>query len=178
MARVYLIIHNETGFTRAYGQWMAEELGAEIVELSTSKNVTCAPGDVVIIGSPVHGSELVEARRIRKLVSQAADAGAKVIVFATGITPPSDHNTELVRSNSGLADERISFYYLPGGFDPSRLTQASKTMIFLYRAMMRRQRGRDEELSVLLDRTGRTCDFTDRSSIDPLVMEAKSARGA
>ena len=175
MTRAQLIIHSETGFTRAYGQWMAEELGAEIVELSSCKNLAFRSDDVVIIGAPVHGSELVETRRIRKLVAQAADAGAKVIVFATGITPPSEHNTDLVRSNSGLTDERISFYYLPGGFDPSRLTQASKTMIFLYRAMMRRQRGRDEGLAVLLDRTGRTCDFTDRSLIDPLVIEAKSA---
>ena len=175
MTRTHLIIHSETGFTRAYGQWVAEDLGAEIVELSSCKNISCKQGDVVIIGAPVHGSELVEARRIRKLVAQATDAGAKVIVFATGITPPSEHNTELVRSNSGLTDEHLSFYYLPGGFDPSRLTQASKTMIFLYRAMMRRQRGRDEEMAVLLDRTGRTCDFTDRSLIDPLVMEAKSA---
>ena len=157
---------------------MAEELGTEIQELSSCKSISCGQGDVVIIGAPVHGSELVEAKRIRKLVAQAADAGARVIVFATGITPPSEHNNELVRSNSNLTDERLSFYYLPGGFDPSRLTQASKTMIFLYRAMMRRQRGRDEELAVLLDRTGRTCDFTDRSLIDPLVMEAKSALGA
>lgn len=175
MTRTHLIIHSETGFTRTYGQWVAEELGAEIVELSSCKNVAYESGDVVIIGVPVHGSELVEARRIRKLVAQTADAGVKAIVFATGITPPSEHNTELVRSNSKLTDERLSFYYLPGGFDPSRLTQASKTMIFLYRAMMRRQRGRDEEMAVLLDRTGRTCDFTDRSLIDPLVMEAKSA---
>lgn len=175
MTRTHLIIHSETGFTRAYGQWVAEELGAEIVELSSCKNVACEPGDVVIIGVPVHGSELVEARRIRKLVAQTADASAKAIVFATGITPPSEHNTELVRSNSGLTDEHLSFYYLPGGFDPSRLTQASKTLIFLYRAMMRRQRGRDEEMAVLIDRTGRTCDFTDRSLIDSLVMEAKSA---
>ena len=175
MAHTHLIIHSETGFTRAYGQWMAEELSAEIVELSSCKNRAFKSGDVVIIGAPVHGSELVEARRIRKLATWAADADAKVIVYATGITPPSEHNTELVRSNSNLTDERLSFYYLPGGFDPSRLTQASKTLIFLYRAMMRRQRGRDEELAVLLDRTGRTCDFTDRSLIDPLVMEAKSA---
>ena len=178
MAYTHLIIHSETGFTRAYGQWMAEELGTEIQKLSSCKSISCGQGDVVIIGAPVHGSELVEAKRIRKLVAQAADAGARVIVFATGITPPSEHNNELVRSNSNLTDERLSFYYLPGGFDPSRLTQASKTMIFLYRAMMRRQRGRDEELAVLLDRTGRTCDFTDRSLIDPLVMEAKSALGA
>jgi hypothetical protein len=178
MAHTHLIIHSETGFTRAYGQWMAEELGTEIQELSSCKSISCGQGDVVIIGAPVHGSELVEAKRIRKLVAQAADAGARVVVFATGITPPSEHNTALVCSNSGLTDERLSFYYLPGGFDPSRLTQASKTMIFLYRAMMRRQRGRDEELAVLLDRTGRTCDFTDRSLIDSLVMEAKSALGA
>ena len=178
MTRAQLIIHSETGFTRAYGQWMAGKLGTEVQELSSRKNISCKQGDVVIFGAPVHGSELVEARRIRKLVAQAADAGAKIIVFATGITPSSEHNTELVRSNSNLTDERLSFYYLPGGFDPSRLTQASKTLIFLYRAMMRRQRGRDEELAVLLDRTGRTCDFTDRSLIDPLVMEAKSALGA
>lgn len=175
MTCTHLIVHSETGFTRAYGQWMAEELGAEVVELSSCKDRTLGSDDVVIIGSPVHGSELVEARRIRKLVAQAADAGAKVIVYATGITPQSEHNTELVRSNSGLTDEHFSFYYLPGGFDPSRLTQASKTMIFLYRTMMRHQRGRDEDFAVLLDRTSRTCDFTDRSLIDPLVMEAKSA---
>lgn len=178
MTRTHLITYSETGFTRRYAQWIGEELGVEMRDFAACKNLSCDKGDLVVMGSPVHGSELAEARRIRKLVAQATDAGTKVIVFATGITPPSEHNNELVRSNSNLTDERLSFYYLPGGFDPSRLTQASKTMIFLYRAMMRRQRGRDEELAVLLDRTGRTCDFTDRSLIDPLVMEAKSALGA
>ena len=178
MAHPHLIIHSETGFTRAYGQWMAEELGVEVQELSSCKSISYGQGDVVIIGAPVHGSELAEAKRIRKLVAEAADAGAKIVVFATGITPPSEHNTALVRSNSGLADERLSFYYLPGGFDPNRLTQVSKSLIFLYRMMMRRQRGRDEELAVLLDRTSHTCDFADRSCIGPLVIEVKSALAA
>lgn len=174
MTSARLIVFSETGFTRTYAQWIADETGLVAEDLAKDSPAKIQGCDLLIVGAPVHGSELAQSKLVCRTVDAAAEAGAHVIVFATGVTPPSAGYAERVRRESGLADCPVSFYFLPGGFDRDRLTQASKTLIGLYRLMMRRQHRNEEETEILLQRTERRCDLTDRDLVAPLVMEAKS----
>lgn len=175
MARASIIVFSETGFTRAYARWISEETGIEAVELGETRlDGNWGAGDLVVIGSPVHGGELAQAKRIRRVIDSSA--GAHVICFATGISDSGEGVISRLRSASCLADD-VSLHYFTGGFAKDRLTPASRTMITLYRIMMKHQRYAAEHANLLLERTGHDGDYTDRSLIDPLVSEVRDFLG-
>ena len=178
MTDARLIALSESGFTWAYAQWVSQELGVSAERLDGLHRPDVAGCRVLILGAPVHGGELLGARRVRLMAREALASGARVLLFATGVTPASERYARRVLEASGLADDEVSFFYLPGGFDRSRLGEGSKTLLFLYRTMMRRQGGRSDDVEAQLERTETTCDFTDRSLIGSLVEEAKSALAA
>lgn len=169
MARACIIAISETGFTRAYAEWIAQATGAELTE-GFSSLPSLDQGDVLVIGAPVHGGELLKARDVRRAL---ASSPATSICFACGLTPADDTYATRVRKASGI-DESVPFHYFVGGFAKDRLPSASRVALALYKMMANHQRTTASNAEILLERTSHDGDYTDRSLIGPLVDEVKA----
>ena len=172
MARASIIVFSETGFTRTYARWIAEETGIGILELGgILHGGNWGEDDLVLVGAPVHGGELAQAKRVRAVIDAAN--GARVICFATGLSEPDEDVVRRVKAASGISED-VPLHYYPGGFSKDRLSPANRTMITLYRTMMKHQRNAASNAELLLERTSHDGDYTDRGLIGPLVDEVRA----
>lgn len=162
-----IIVYSETGFTRRYANWIAEETGLEVVELKRLVSDKGGEYDLLVFGSPVYGSELGGKRDILKAIRRSPNA--KVLCFAVGLTPAGEEAVRKVKNATFGEKVSCPMYFFPGGLDKERLSSSRKTELFLYRMMMKRQPDQSKTIQCLLERTDSSCDLTDRAAIVPLT---------
>lgn len=162
-----IIVYSETGFTRRYANWIAEETGLEVVELKRLLSDKKTGYDLLVFGSGVYGGELGGKRDILKAIRQNPDA--KVLCFAVGLSPAGEETVRKVRNSTFGEKVSCPMYFFPGGLDRERMNSSRKTELFLYRMMMKRQPDQNETIRCLLKRTDSSCDLTDRAAIAPLT---------
>ncbi len=172
MGRIQLVYHSESGFTERCAEWLAEDLDVNCVRFDKSMSVEARePGDVLVIGAPVHGGKMARSRDIERLVGRAGRARA--VCFATGAAEPADGLAERLARASFRNPERIAMRYLPGGFDEERLGQGSRALIKALRLMLAHRRDLTAEQQLLLERTAARADFTSRELVRELAGEIR-----
>ena len=76
-----VVYQSETGFTKKYAEWIAEELGCEVVPFKKTNATKLQGYDKVIYGGWLMGGMIVGVEKVREF-------GLKeLIVFATGASP-------------------------------------------------------------------------------------------
>lgn len=162
-----VVVYSETGFTRRYAGWIAEETGLEVVELKRLLSDKRTGYDLLVFGSGVYGGELGGKKDIIKAIRRNPDA--RVICFAVGLSPAGEETARKVRDATFGGKISCPVFFLPGGLDKERLNSSRKTELFLYRMMMKRQPDQSEAIRCLLKRTDSSCDLTDRAAIASLT---------
>lgn len=71
MANVVVIYNTVTGFSRTFGEWIAEELGAELVPCAESKRLDLPSYDLIIYGAGVRMSAMRGFSDFRKQLKAA-----------------------------------------------------------------------------------------------------------
>ncbi len=128
-----MLFKSKSGFTKRYASWISEELHADLIDM-TAKRVdvnTLLTYDTIIYGgglyaSGIHGVKFIIANA-NKLTEK------KLIVFATGVAPARKDVVHEVRDKNIPSDLRdnVSFFYLRGGFDFTKLTPIDKILMTL-----------------------------------------------
>ena len=165
-----IIVYSETGFTRRYADWIAEETGLEVLELNKKFLSDKDMGyDLLVFGSPVYGGELGGRRGILRTIRRNPDA--QVLCFAVGLSPVNEETAKKVKNAAFGGEVSCPVFFFPGGLDKDRLEPSRRTELFLYRMMMKRQPDKSETIRHLLKQTENSCDLTDRAAIAPLTQQ-------
>lgn len=180
--KTIVIYASTTGFTKKYAEWIAEELGAELVEANRLAKAK-GPGaealssyDAVIYGGSLHAVGIRGLEKFKPYLP--ALAGKKVIVFAVGATPNrKDVPEEVLAANFSPAErERIRFFYLRGGFDYAKLGLIDKLLMTLLKLKLKGKKAdeRSPDERGMLASYARPVDFTKRAYIAELAAFAKT----
>ena len=163
MNRIVVYTSN-TGFTRKYAEWIAEELDCEAVELKRADLSAIDSYDQVIYGGWVMGNIVSGYEKIK-------DAGIKdLIVFCSGISVPTDTVKETIAKQNGIRKDRL--FCFEGGYNPAKVGFMGKMMIKMIAGSLRRKKDKTtEDLHMLATVNG--ADHTDRAAIAPLIEAAK-----
>ncbi len=164
MERVLIIVSSPTGFTRRYADWIAEEVGADVVPLEEAAPEMLAPYALVICGSPIYGGEY---HCLKKFQSLQRRSGKWFLYYATGICPQSQRTVRRIARNNFPVGQQA--YYFEGGLDREKLAPSQRALLTCYQAMLRRQGNTHPEDAVVLDRMRVSGDYTRREAIQPLV---------
>lgn len=147
--KIIVTYNSKTGFTKRYAEWIAEELGCEMMP---SKKFSHAEDyDVVIHGGWLMAGMVTGLENIRKLNPK------KLVVFAVGFTSEEAY-VETVKETNKLNDTPV-FYFL-GGTHP-------KKMNFMMRAVIKAVTKKPVE----------EIDWSDKKFIQPLVQCVKEMEG-
>ena len=178
MMKSAVIYKSKTGFVKKYAQWLAEELSADIYELSQVNMDMLGDYDTVIYGGSLHAVGIIGIDFIKKNIDRLKDK--KVVVFAVGASPSSEEViNEVIDSNIPREQQdRIRFFYLRGGFNYKKLPFGDKLLMSLLKMKIKRKKRQGKALNRdekgMLAAYDRPVDFTKKEYIEGIVNYLKS----
>lgn len=170
MSRIAIIYNSKHGTTEQYAKWIAEETGADLFEQEHCKIKELNDYDVIVYGGGIYsggikGLEFISKNWKRFFVNK------KVITFAVGITIEQESNRQQCREINFVKKlEGLPCYFLPGAYDPTKVTGLDKRIIGFTKKLISDETPMGAQL---LDYFENGCDMVDRSRIEPLVEELK-----
>ncbi|MFP4364390.1 MAG: flavodoxin domain-containing protein [Spirochaetia bacterium] len=169
--KTVVIYKSESGFTKKYAKWIAEELAADIFEYSYIKPSDLHYYDVVIFGGSLHAVGINGIDIIKTNLDALEEK--KVVVFATGASPKREGILEEVKNKNFTTAEqkRIAFFYLRGGFDYSKLTLKNKLLMNLmkWKIKMKKPEDRTPDEKGMLAAFSQPVDFTKKERAKELI---------
>ncbi|MBQ9118903.1 MAG: hypothetical protein IJY09_02460 [Lachnospiraceae bacterium] len=149
-----------TGFTATYADWIAKSLQCEARELKNVNLEELAEYDQVVYGGWVMAGMVVDYNKIKEKDLK------NVVVFAVGMTIPSEALRKQLAEQNGIEPER--FFYFEGGYCPEKLGFFKKLIIkMIARSIKKKPEKTEEDLHML--ETVKGADRTSREAIAGLV---------
>lgn len=172
--RTAVIYSSLSGFTRTYAEWIAAALPADLFRHRDICPRQLLGYDQIVYGGSLHAVGITGIRLIKRALPDLA--GKRIIVFATGASPAKPGIVEEIgRANFAPGErQRITLFYLRGGFDFTRLDAINKLLMTLlkWKIMMKRTRTPDE--TGMLTAFEKPMDFTKKEYLDELLAFARS----
>ena len=166
-----VVYKSKYGSTKAYAQWIAEELGCETVEMKNVKIDNLMKYDKIVYGGGLYAEMIAGISLITKNFDKLADK--KIAIFSTGITPldcREYYDGEVMEKNfkNGLPDNAKVFNFM-GKMILEEMNFADRTAIKMLKKVMSGRKNPTEMEKLLIELCETYGDFTDRSAIGDLV---------
>lgn len=124
-----LIIYcSKSGHTKKYAELLHSEIDSDIVDIRHVKKFSLKEYSTIIFGGSIYNNTINGCRKFIKLISKFQDKN--LLVFAVGMSQPTEDVRDLLIVTNALDDYHIRFYQLPGGFD-------IKSVPFPYNVLMK-----------------------------------------
>ena len=171
-----VIYKSKYGSTKAYAQWIADELGCMAYDAGSVKIDDIMKYDTIIYGGGLYAEVLAGVSLITKNIEKLK--GKKLIVYTTGITPIDcrDYYDKLVVEKNfkkGEA-ESIKIFNFLGKMVVNELSLVHRTAIKSLKKLMSGKENPTEMEKLLIELCDCDGDYTDKSAIEPLINYAKS----
>ena len=171
-----VIYKSKYGSTKAYAEWIAEELSCSAVDAKTVKVDDLLQYDTIIYGGGIYAEIIAGVSLITKNIDKLKDK--KLIVYSTGITPLDcrDYYDGMVapKNFKGDSSKYIKMYNYMGKMVLSELSVVHRTALKALKKLMSDKEHPSEMERMLIDLCDADGDFTDRSAIKELVEYAKA----
>lgn len=149
--KAIVIYKSSSGHTQQYAHMLAEAIQAEVTPLNRMSSYKLETYDTIIFGGCVHASKIIGIRAFNKKVPK--DGKRKILLFAVGANPLSDHNTqELIEKNLKELNMDFPLFYMQGGFDPDKLNFALRAMLQAVGKSIKKKEEKDPEALTEADR--------------------------
>ena len=172
MKNIAVIYKSKYGTTKQYAEWIAEELDASLFEASSIKSSSMRTYDVVIYGGGLYAGGIIGVKHIIK--SQCKS----LIVFTVGVADPavSDYSEILAKNFTQELLSKIKIFHFRGGINYPKLGFIHKTMMAVVKKSLEKKNEseRTDEDRALLETYGTEIDFSDKSTIMPLIESVRA----
>lgn len=171
MMKTVVIFKSKTGFVKKYAEWIAEDLSADIFDVSKANINMLNVYDTIIYGGSLHAVGINGVKLITQNIDKLKDK--KIVVFATGASPSSEKviNDVINKNFTSEQQKYIKFFYLRGGFNFSKLSLLDKILMTLLKWKMKSKK--EEKLTAdeigMLSVYDKPVDFTRKKNIDELI---------
>jgi len=166
-----VIYKSQTGFTKKYAEWIAEELLTDIFEVSKVTSDMLIQYNTIIYGGSLHAVGISGVKLITENINILKDK--KVIVFATGASPERENVINEVRDKNFTLDQqkKIKFFYLRGGFNYKGLKMVDKFLMQLLKFKIKSKKREEltsDEIGMLAV-FDKPVDFMRKKDIDKII---------
>lgn len=196
--RTIVLYTSKYGAAETYARWIAEALGCRAVPLDKFSKKELQGYDTVIYGGGVQAGGIRGLEQFTKWIkgdlklrqmakrgtiseAEAAEIGAfdrQYYIFAVGISLDSEENRLQLRDINFDKDwlRELPCFFLPGAFDPAKLTGVDKAIIKVATKMFldkpEAQAAAEDAQVLRYFETG--CDLIDRTRTTALIESVKS----
>lgn len=171
-----VLYKSKYGSTKAYAQWIAEDLGCKAKDAKGVKVDDLLTYDTIIYGGGLYAENIAGASLITKNIEKLKDK--KLIIYTTGITPLNvreyyDHEV-LDKNIKPEIRQYIKVYNFMGRMVLSELSAPHRTALKMLKKIMSAKENPTDLEKMLIELCDADGDFTDRSAIADLVEYAKN----
>lgn len=164
-----VIYNSQTGFTKRYAEWIAEESGADCLALSDAKKKDFTSYEAIIFGSWACAGGIRKIGWFKRNINNWTDK--KLIAFCVGGSPMN--NPEIAASlNQNFTEpekKKVQTFYCPGGFNYEKMPPLSKLMMKLFVNALKSKKGKTEEEQIMIKMISSSYDISDKKYIAPIL---------
>lgn len=168
--KTVVIYKSKTGFTRKYAEWIAEDLSADIFEVTKVDINMLTKYDTIVYGGSLYAVGIIGVKLITKNLDKLKRK--KIVVFATGASTSSDEVMSEVLNRNFTPEQQkyIKFFYLRGGLNYNKLNHFDKFLMTLLKWKIKKKNQSelsDDEIGILAT-YDKVVDFTQKKNIDKI----------
>ena len=170
-----VVYQSKYGSTKAYAEWIAEELGCEAWERKKVKIEDLEAYDTIVYGGGLYAEVIAGVSLLTKNLERLQ--GKKLIVYTTGITPLDcrDYYDKLVieKNFKGDSKNRFKIFNFMGKMVLSELSLVHRTALKTLKKIMSDKENPTEMEQLLITLCDCDGDFTDKGAIRELIAYVK-----
>lgn len=175
------VIYKSTyGFTETYAKWLAEDLGADLLQADRVKPADLQQYDTIVYGGGLYAGGVNGIALLIKNIEIIRDKA--ICLFTVGAADVTDpENVSRIRSDleqklPSVLLRNAHIYHLRGGMCYSKMSVLHRTMMSMMMKMTRKKPERElrSEDKMMLATYGQDIDFTDRTTIVSMVADIKA----
>lgn len=132
-----VVYRSKTGFARKYAEWIARDLGADLLEGVKVTVDSLLPYETIIYGGGLYASGIDGVKLILGNLDKLK--GKNLVVYATGACPGRPEELdEIIRHNFKPEHLKVvKFFYLRGGYDHAKLPLVWQIVMLMLKAKIR-----------------------------------------
>ena len=168
--KTLVIYTSQTGFTKRYAEWLADEMSADIFDLKgvqKREEAFFAAYDAIVYAGWCMAGSVV---KVKWFLGRAEGWKEKrLAVVCVGGSPNDSPDVETALKNM-LSDEQrryIKAFYCQGGFAYEKMNAASKLAMKLFVSALKRKT--DEKSRQMAEFVSKSYDISDKKYIEPIV---------
>ncbi|MDD6038761.1 MAG: flavodoxin domain-containing protein [bacterium] len=164
-----VIYTSQTGFTKRYAEWIAEQSGADCFEIAEAKKQNFDEYDAIIYGGWACAGGISKLHWFKSNMNHWQ--GKKLIVFCVGGSPIENPQVEQALKNNFSEEEQkqVSTFYCPGGFNYEKMSTGSKLMMKMFLKTLRAKKNKTEEEEIMIKMIASSYDISDKKYIEPIL---------
>lgn len=167
--KTIVIYNSQTGFTKKYAQWIAEETSARCVELKAAKKMDLSVFDTIVFGGWAVAGSISKIKWFKKNISKWSDK--KLVAFCVGASPIENPEIDEALPKNFTEEElkSVKLFYCPGGLDYEKMSSASRAMMKMFVKMLNSKKDKTEADLEQIKMISSSYDIADKKYIEPIV---------
>lgn len=169
-----IVYCSQTGFTKKYAGWLAEDLRCQAVPYANRSSVALDKIDMLVFCSWFHAASIKDTKWLKRAMREHPDLC--VVVLATGATPMPNNAEEAAiveeafrRMFPETEYPDLPHFYCHGGFDYDRLGTADKIAMRMFFKANAKAAESDPKAAEMLRIMKEGFDGTNREYLEPVL---------
>lgn len=172
--KVAIVYCSQTGFTKKYADWLAEDLESEAVPYADRGRADLGDADILVFCSWLHAASIKGAKWLKRAMGEHPNLD--VVVLVTGampvpckMQPASEFEDAFRRTFSESEHPDLPHFYCRGGFDYDRLSTPDKMAMRMFFKMNAKAAETDPKAAEMLRVMKDGFDGTRRDHLEPVL---------
>lgn len=166
--KTVVIYNSQTGFTKRYAEWIAEESGADCFELKEAKKKNLDEYDAIVYGGWACAGSISKIGWFKGNINKWADK--KLIVFCVGGSPEDNPDIDAFLKNAFKdSEKKVDVFYCQGGFNYEKMSVSSKVMMKMFTNMLKSKKDKTPEEENMVKMISSSYDISDKKYIKPIL---------
>lgn len=170
MKQGIILYRSKYGATKKYADWICEATGFDVIETTKADIRQVEQYETVILCGGIYASGISGLSFIRKNYDKLKDK--KVAIFCVGASPYDENAFEAIKTHNLKNDlKSIPVFYGRGAWDQDNMKFTDRTLCKMLQKAVAKKDPQDYEPweKALMSAVGKTCDWTDRKYLEPLL---------
>ena len=169
-----VIYTSKYGSTKKYGEWIADELKADLFEAKSINVNKILQYDTIIYGGSLYARGILGINLIKDNYEKIKEKNIIIYIVGASSNKMAEENIDSIISYN-LSEEirkKIKYFYLRGGFNYNILSLKDKFLMNLLKVKLKRikEEDRTEEEQGMLDAYDNPINFVNRNNIKELLL--------